>query len=221
MKKAVISSLLAALGFLVTSCSSSDSMAGIQDGKVKVATSQTLARSGSSAGGISLPANVDAVALSKASTLPRDKHGMPTYSHTERTRVVRTTAYSHMEMEPGAPGRKNALGTILSYGQVRSAAADWSVYPVGTRFKIKGLPYTYVVDDFGSALVGTNTIDIFHPSLSLMNAWGTRKAEITVIQWGSMERTANILSKRLKYPHTRRMFYAAQSKLKSGQVASN
>lgn len=146
---------------------------------------------------------------------------MPTYSQAERNRIVRTTAYSHMEMEPGAPGRLNAIGTTLAYGKVRSAAADWSVYPVGTRFKVKGLPYTYVVDDFGSSLVGTNTIDIFHPTLGLMNQWGTRNVEITVTQWGSMERAANILSKRTKHDHCRRMYYAATSKLRNGQIARN
>ncbi|MGJ8697608.1 MAG: 3D domain-containing protein [Verrucomicrobiaceae bacterium] len=146
---------------------------------------------------------------------------MPTYSHSSRNRVVRTTAYSHEEMEVGAPWMKNAIGTNLKYGQVRSAAADWSQYPVGTKFKIKGLPYTYVVDDYGSALAGTNTIDIYHPNLSSMRRWGTRKAEITVIQWGSMQRTVNILKGRRGYSHTRKMYYAAKAKLDSGQVAAN
>lgn len=132
---------------------------------------------------------------------------MPSYRPmTDRTRYVRTTAYSHMEMEPGAPGRMNAAGGILKYGTVRSAAADWSVYPLGTTFRIKGQPYTYVVDDYGSALVGTNTIDIFKPSLSSMRYWGTRKAEITVIQWGSFERSLRLLKGRTKYPHCRQMY---------------
>ena len=132
---------------------------------------------------------------------------MPTYkSLSDRTRYVRTTAFSHMEMEPGAPGRMNASGTILKYGVVRSAAADWSVYPLGTVFRVKGLPHTYVVDDYGSALVGTNTIDIFKPSLALMRKWGTRKTEITVIQWGSFERSLNLLKGRTKYPHCRQMY---------------
>ena len=117
--------------------------------------------------------------------------------------------------------RKNALGTYLKYGQVRSAAADWSRYPVGTKFKIKGLPYTYVVDDYGSSLVGTNTVDIYHPNLATMRRWGTRLAEITVIQWGSYERTVNILKGRRGYDHTRKMYYAAKAKLDSGSVASN
>lgn len=159
--------------------------------------------------GLGFPAQASTALQHSSAGLPKDKHGRPTYSFSQRNRYVRTTAYSCAENEPGAYGSLNAAGTTLKYGMVRSAAADWSRYPLGTRFKIKGLPYTYVVDDYGSALVGTNTIDIYHPNLSLMKAWGTRDAEITVIQWGSWERTLSLLEKRTKYPHCRAMYYAA------------
>ena len=152
--------------------------------------------------------------------LPKDKHGMPTYSFRQRVRYARTTAYSCAEIEPGAYGSLNAAGTRLKYGSsVRSAAADWSVYPIGTTFKIKGLPYTYVVDDYGSALVGTNTIDIYHPNLSGMRKWGTRNAEINVIRWGSWERTANLLRGRTKHWHCAKMYAATKRKMAGGAVA--
>jgi 3D (Asp-Asp-Asp) domain-containing protein len=167
------------------------------------------------------PAPVSESSAKVAMSYSKDKHGMPTYPQTARNRVVRTTAYSHEENEVGAPWRKNAVGTYLKYGSVRSAAADWSLYPVGTKFRIKGLPHTYIVDDYGSALAGTNTIDIYHPNLSLMNIWGTRNAEITVIQWGSWDRTLAILKGRTAYPHTRKMYYAAKAKVESGKVAMN
>ena len=163
-----------------------------------------------------LPASASETMVARASALKKDKHGMPTYSLAQRQRYVRTTAYSHQENEPGAPWKKNAIGTFLKYGQVRSAAADWSKYPVGTKFKIKGLPHTYVIDDYGSALVGTNTVDIYHPTLRSMNRWGTRKTEISVIQWGDWERTLKILGGRKKYPHTRKMYYAAKAKVDAG-----
>ncbi|MDA7866024.1 3D domain-containing protein [Akkermansiaceae bacterium] len=167
------------------------------------------------------PASVSESVAKKSKSFKKDKHGMPTYPDSVRSRIVRTTAYSHEENEVGAPWRKNAIGTYLKYGQVRSAAADWSRYPVGTKFKIKGLPHTYIVDDYGSALVGTNTIDIYHPNLSSMRRWGTRPAEISVIQWGDWDRTLNILAGRTKYPHTRKMYYAAKAKVSSGNVARN
>jgi 3D (Asp-Asp-Asp) domain-containing protein len=167
-----------------------------------------------------LPASVDLAVKASAQSLPTDKHGRPTYkSDSARHRVVRTTSYSHQEGEVGAPGRLNAIGTTLKYGQVRSAAADWSRYPVGTTFRIKGLPHTYVIDDYGSALVGTNTIDIYHPSLGLMRKWATRDVEINIIKWGSWERTANLLRGRIKYGHCARMYYATMRKLSSNRVA--
>ena len=147
---------------------------------------------------------------------------MPSYkSHSDRTRYVRTTAYSHMENEVGAPGRMNASGGILKYGSVRSAAADWSVYPLGTTFRVKGQPHIYVVDDYGSALVGTNTIDIFKPSLLSMRHWGTRTTEITVIQWGSFERSARMLKGRTSYHHCRQMYYGCTHKLNSSVVSKD
>lgn len=164
-----------------------------------------------------LPAPVSDHVAAKGAKFSKDKHGMPKYHKaSHRTRLVRTTAYSHMENEPGAPGRLNASGGILKYGSVRSAAADWSVYPLGTTFKIKGQPHTYVVDDYGSALVGTHTIDIFKPSLSGMRHWGTRPAEITIIQWGSYERSLKLLKGRKRYSHCYRMYVGCKQKLNSG-----
>ena len=138
---------------------------------------------------------------------PRDRHRMPLYSYEDRTRVVRTTAYTHTEADHLIYGRKNAAGTTLRYSdQVRSAAADWSVYPVGTTFRIKGLPYLYVVDDYGSALVGTGTVDLYKPSMEVMNAWGRRNVEITIVRWGSQTRSAEILKDRVHHAHCRQMF---------------
>ena len=148
-----------------------------------------------------------------------DRHGYKTYNDAVRTRLVRTTAFSHQEREKGAPGRKNCLGGTLKYGKVRSAAADWSVYPVGTKFRIKGLPHLYVVDDYGSALAGTNTIDIFHPTLRSMRKWGTREAQITIVQWGDYERSLKVLGGRIKYAHCRKMYTHLQGRMSRGELA--
>ena len=116
----------------------------------------------------------------------------------------------------------NAAGTPLRYSsRVRSAAADWSVYPVGTTFKIKGLPHLYVVDDYGSSLVGTNTVDIYHPTLSSMRKWGTQFVEINVVPWGDWDRTLQLLSRRLKYDHCRQMYYAARAKVGNRSYAAS
>ncbi len=118
---------------------------------------------------------------------------------------VRTTAYTHSESDHIIYGARNAVGTQLRYGKVRSAAADWSVFPVGTIFQIEGSPYVYQVDDYGSALVGTNTIDIYQPSKAHMNAWGVRNVNIRVLKWGSFSKSVAILRDRQAYNHVRRM----------------
>lgn len=144
---------------------------------------------------------------------PKDKHGMPFYT-SERLRHVRTTAYTCSECDHLQYGSMNAAGTPLRYtSQVRSAAADWSVYPVGTTFRIKGLPYLYVVDDYGSALTGTGTVDIYKPTKDHMNAWGRRNVEIAIVRWGSYARSAEILAKRTGYAHCRQMYVAIQRRM--------
>lgn len=150
-----------------------------------------------------------AAVVSAGKSKAKDKHGMPVYTTSTRTRYVRTTAYTHGESDHLEYGIKNAAGTNLRFNhKVRSAAADWSVYPVGTLFRIRGLPYTYVVDDYGSALAGTQTVDMFMPDAVWMKAWGTRKVELTVIRWGSFERSAELLKGRQGYSHCRQMYAA-------------
>ncbi len=129
-------------------------------------------------------------------------------------RTVRTTAYSHRESDSLIYGVKTAAGTNLKYGRVRSAAADWSVYPVGTVFKIDGEPYLYEVDDYGSALVGTQTIDIYKPTMSAMRSWGVRNVDIEILRWGSYERSLTILEPRThKASHVRQMANSIRRKI--------
>lgn len=119
---------------------------------------------------------------------------------------VRTTAYTHDESDHIVYGVKNAIGTNLKFGTVRSAAADWSRFPVGTKFRIAGQPnVVYEVDDYGSALVGTGTIDLYKPSRSMMNDWGVRHVDIEVIHWGSYERSMALMKDRTKWRHVRQM----------------
>ncbi len=121
-------------------------------------------------------------------------------------RSVRTTAYTHNERDHLKYGRRNALGTRLRFGSVRSAAADWSRYPVGTQFRITNQPgILYEVDDYGGALVGTGTIDLYKPTFSAMNRWGVRHVDIEVVKWGSFDKSLKVLKPRTKWSHIRRM----------------
>lgn len=103
-----------------------------------------------------------------------------------RQLCVRTTAYCHEEADHKPYGRLTAIGTTLQCRPDHtSAAADWSRFPLGTRFQIVGEPTIYVVEDCGGALWGTSTIDIYRPTMSAMHAWGTRHVEIKILQYGT------------------------------------
>ena len=129
---------------------------------------------------------------------------------------VRTTAYTHNESDHIVYGVKNAIGTNLRFGSVRSAAADWSRFPVGTQFRIAGQPgVTYVVDDYGSALVGTGTIDLYKPSRSMMDTWGVRHVDIEVIKWGSYEKSMELMRDRTKWRHVRAMMEGIEARLRT------
>ena len=132
---------------------------------------------------------------------------------------VRTTAYTHDESDHIIYGVKNAIGTNLKFGSIRSAAADWSRFPVGTQFRIAGQPgVTYVVDDYGSALVGTGTIDLYKPSRSLMDNWGVRHVDIEVIHWGSYEKSMELMRDRTKWRHVRAMMDGIEARLRTAGV---
>ncbi|MFT4640967.1 MAG: 3D (Asp-Asp-Asp) domain-containing protein [Verrucomicrobiales bacterium] len=134
-------------------------------------------------------------------------------SSSKEVRPVRTTAYTHTESDHIAYSNKTAIGTNLKYySGVRSAAADWSKYPVGTRFQIVGNKQIYEIDDYGSALVGKNTIDLYKPTRGKMNAWGARDVRIKIIKWGSYERSKEILKDRTAYSHVRKMYDALKEK---------
>jgi len=132
-----------------------------------------------------------------------------------RVTNVRTTAYTHSE----AGGRKNAIGSRLSGGNANSAAADWSRFPLGTRFRIVGTQEVFEIDDYGSALVGTNTIDLYKPSRLEMRRWGMRHVDIDILEWGSNERSLTVLGPRTHNSHVRRMVVALREK-KPGTLPS-
>ena len=129
---------------------------------------------------------------------------------------VRTTAYCVYER--GGGGRRNAIGEYLSHREVRSAASDWSRFPLGTRFKIVETAEEYVIDDYGTALVGTSTIDLYKPTRLEMKRWGVRHVDIDILQWGSDEESIKILTPRARHRTARRMLLGLANKKKSSQL---
>ncbi len=135
-------------------------------------------------------------------------HRLPNYEQPlPRTAVqkIRTTAYTHSERDHRRYGARSALGTPLKYGALNSAAADWSRWPAGTRFRIKVTGEKFIVDDYGFALAGTNTIDLYKPTHNAMCQWGVRRVTIEILEWGDPWRSYMLMMKVKSYRHIRRM----------------
>lgn len=89
--------------------------------------------------------------------------------------------------------------------QIGSAAADWSRWPAGTVFRLLSTGQNYRVEDYGWALAGRNTIDLYMPNQREMNAWGVRQEAIEVMKWGDPQESLQFLRRHQDYKHLRRM----------------
>ena len=141
--------------------------------------------------------------ITGCATRPLPKYEPPLQRKEFQT--VRTTAYTHTESDHRQYTNHNALGTRLKSGEITSAAADWSRWPAGTIFRILETNQLYEVDDYGWALSGTNTIDLYKPSRLAMNQWGVRHITIHILFWGDSQRSLQILQPRAKHRHVKRM----------------
>jgi 3D (Asp-Asp-Asp) domain-containing protein len=78
----------------------------------------------------------------------------------------------------GAVGGTTATGTATHWGTL---AADWRLYPPGTRLQIEGFPNdVFTVEDSGGAVRG-NVFDIWFPDLATAVAFGTKSLRVTVL----------------------------------------
>jgi 3D (Asp-Asp-Asp) domain-containing protein len=89
--------------------------------------------------------------------------------------------------------------------KIGSAAADWSRWPMGTTFRLLSTGQIYRVDDYGWALAGRNTIDLYMATQAEMNAWGAREEPIQILKWGDSEESLRFLERHQDYKHIRRM----------------
>ena len=126
---------------------------------------------------------------------------------------VRTTAYFDGEADHRPYTNHNALGTTLRTGQVNSAAADWGRWPAGTMFRLLQTGQVYVVDDYGWALAGRNTIDLYEPTREKMDCWGARQVDIQILQWGDPRESYSTLLPRSRYRHVERMIHELRPQL--------
>jgi hypothetical protein len=104
-----------------------------------------------------------------------------------------------------------------------SAASDWSRFPLGTRFRIVDTKEEFIIDDYGTALIGTSTIDLYKPTKLEMKRWGVRNVDIDILQWGSEKQSLKVLGPRAKHQTPRRMIAVLYKKnvVRASKVASS
>jgi 3D (Asp-Asp-Asp) domain-containing protein len=89
--------------------------------------------------------------------------------------------------------------------RIGSAAADWSRWPMGTTFRLLSTGQTYRVEDYGWALSGRNTIDLYMANSRDMNSWGARQEPIQILQWGDPQQSLQFLQSHQNFKHIKRM----------------
>jgi 3D (Asp-Asp-Asp) domain-containing protein len=115
-----------------------------------------------------------------------------------------TTVTTTTRVTKTVRGAKRAIA-VSRPPTIGSAAADWGRWPMGTTFRLLSTGQIYRVDDYGWALSGRNTIDLYMANQREMNAWGARQEPIQVLQWGDPAESLRFLESKQNYKHIRRM----------------
>lgn len=150
-----------------------------------------------------------------AHPLPRYEQPIPRAA----VQKIRTTAYTHTESDHVRYSNLTALGTPLRSGPgVHSAAADWARWPCGTMFRIRATGEIYEVDDYGFALSGVNTIDLYKPTKRQMREWGVRRVTIEILKWGDPWASYRKMVRVRTYRHIRRMMNEIKSFFGDGKA---
>ncbi len=119
---------------------------------------------------------------------------------TTTTRVTKTTRTTKRAVAVARPPK------------IGSAAADWSRWPVGTAFRLLSTGQMYRVEDYGWALSGRNTIDLYMANQRDMNSWGARQEPIQILQWGDPQQSLQLLRSHSDYKHIKRMVLELQGR---------
>jgi 3D (Asp-Asp-Asp) domain-containing protein len=122
------------------------------------------------------------------------------FSMEERRTVKRTT-----KRVTKTTRRVKRAVVVSKPPQIGSAAADWSRWPAGTAFRLLSTGQIYRVEDYGWALSGRNTIDLYMPNQREMNSWGARQETIEILKWGDPHESLQFLRRHQDYRHIKRM----------------
>src|SRR5207247_5131722 len=107
--------------------------------------------------------------------------------------------------EPRATRAVKRAVAVSRPPQIGSAAADWSRRPAGTLFRLLSTGQNYRVEDYGWALSGRNTIDLYMSNQRAMNTWGARQETIEILKWGDPQESLQFLRRHQDYRHIKRM----------------
>ena len=120
------------------------------------------------------------------------------------TRVTKTTT--------PVRGTKRAVAVSKVPPRIGSAAADWSRWPIGTTFRLLSTGQMYRVEDYGWALSGRNTIDLYMSNQRDMNTWGARQEPIQILHWGDPQQSLQVLQSHTEHKHIKRMVLELQGR---------
>ena len=161
------------------------------------------------AGAISDSDDVDVINISSADTK------LQPFSMKEKktTRVTTTTATTRVtKTTTTVRGSKRAVAVSSKPPRIGSAAADWARWPMGTTFRLLSTGQMYRVEDYGWALSGRNTIDLYMANSRDMNTWGARQEPIQVLHWGDPRESLQILQSHSEHKHIKRMVLELQGR---------
>ena len=144
--------------------------------------------------------------------IPVDKTGsyspqLQPFSMEETRTVTRTTKRTTKTTRSA----KRAVA-VSRPPQIGSAAADWSRWPAGTVFRLLSTGQNYRVEDYGWALSGRNTIDLYMANQREMNSWGARQEAIEILQWGDPQESLQFLRSHQNYRHIKRMVFELEGR---------
>ena len=126
------------------------------------------------------------------------------------TAATTTTTTTTTQTAKTVRGKRVVVRAKPQPPKIGSAAADWSRWPVGTTFRLLSTGQIYRVDDYGWALAGRNTIDLYMATQAEMNAWGARQEPIQVLRWGDSQESLRFLLPHQDYRHIHRMVLELQ-----------
>ena len=129
-------------------------------------------------------------------------HKLQPFEETRTTKVTKTTV----------KGKKVVVKKASKAPKIGSAAADWGRWPAGTTFRLLSTGQIYKIDDYGWALSGRNTIDLYMATPREMNSWGARQEPIQILHWGDAQESLRLLEPHQSHPHIKRMMLELQGR---------